>query len=43
MPVVGVGAAAADHGADWTVPDLAAVDITASRPEFVITLHQVTS
>jgi sugar-phosphatase len=38
MRVIGVGSAAAPFGADWAVPDLAGVRVTADGPRVTITL-----
>lgn len=41
MRVIGVGAGAVQHGADWTVPDLSGVQVTADEEGLTITLSQV--
>lgn len=41
MRVIGVGAAAAGHGADWSVADLAAVHVSGRGAGFEITLDHV--
>jgi sugar-phosphatase len=38
MRVIGVGAAAVEHGADWVVPDLSGVRVTADGSVLTITL-----
>ena len=41
MRVIGVGAGAVQHGADWTVPDLSGVQVTADEEGLTITLSRV--